>query len=254
MKKLLPIMIAILFYSETMAQLTETDTLKFGYRVNVNGSWITGNVERLLITNNLDVSHVGKTIGVKSSNNYTYGTIFGFETENDVFSRNFVYLYPQRRFYPYAMLWLQSSTRQQIGFRYQAGVGVSIAIVQKPAHQLKLSTTVSQENTRYQGAVFNITPENLSGDEVSNWRGTVRLLGHHRIANNKLNIKYETWYQPAFDDANNWRYFLQAAVELPISKRFSFRSALIYSHENIVLSAIKRDDKILTFGLNIGNF
>jgi hypothetical protein len=254
MKKILSIITVVLFYTVTNAQLTESDTLRFGYRFNVNGSWITGNVERLLITNNFDVSHVGKTIGVKSSNNYTYGTIFGFETENDVFSRNFVYLYPQRRLYPYVMLWLQSSVRQQIGFRYQAGAGASVAIVQKPAHQLKLSTTVSQENTRYQGAVFNITPENLSGDEVSNWRGTVRLLGHHRIANNKLNIKYETWYQPAFDDSNNWRYYLQAAVELPITKRFSFRSALIYSHENISLSAIKRDDKILTFGLNIGNF
>lgn len=254
MKRIFTCCIVILLHGSVLAQLTESDTLRFGYRFNVNGSWITGNVERLLITNNLDLSHIGKSIGVKSSNNYTYGTIYGFKTENDIFSRNFVYLHPKRRIYPYAMLWVQSSKRQQIDFRYQVGLGASISVIQKPNHQLKISTTLSQENTRYQGTTFNIEPENLKVDEVSNWRGTVRLLGNHHIVNNKLILKYETWYQPAFDDANNWRYFIQTALEIPLSRHFSFRSALIYSHENIVLSTIKQDDKILTFGLNLGNF
>lgn len=244
-----------LFLSENaLAQLTETDTLRFGYRFNANGSWITGNVERLLITNNLDLSHVSRTIGLKSSNNYTYGTIFGRTTEDDIFSRNFLYIFPKRKIYPYAMFWAQSSTRQQIAFRYQAGLGVSISIIRKPNHQLKVSTTISQERTRYQGTTFNVNPENLDVDEISNWRSTVRLLGSHRIANGTMTIKYETWYQPALDDANNWRYFLQTALEIPVSRHFSFRSALLYSHENIVLNTIRQDDKILTFGLNIGNF
>lgn len=254
MKRTVIYCIVIFLNGNVLAQLTETDTLRFGYRFNVNGSWITGNVERLLVTNNLELSHAGKAIGLKSSNNYTYGTIFGFETENDIFSRNFFYLYPQRKFYPYAMLWVQSSKRQQIDFRYQVGLGASLSIIHKSDHQLKISTTLSQENTRYLGTTFNVEPENLDLNEVSNWRSTVRLLGNHRIACNKLNIKYETWYQPAFNDANNWRYFLQTALEIPLSRHFSFRSALIYSHENIVLINIKRDDKILTFGLNIGNF
>lgn len=239
---------------KTSAQLTERDTVRFGYKLSVNGSWITGNVERLIINNNLDLSHSGKHIGLKTSNTYTYGTIFKQKTENDIFSRNFIYLNPRKRFYPYAMLWLQNSLRQKIDFRYQAGMGVTYGLIRQPKHQLKLSTTITREQTRYDGTVFFETPQNLSENKIDNWRSTFRVLGEHRLLNGKLKAHYESWYQPAFDDGNNWRYFINAVLELPISKFVSFRSALIYSHENIVLSTIKRDDKLVTFGLSISNY
>jgi hypothetical protein len=236
--------------SPLWAQLTESDTLKLGYKIAVNGSWITGNVERLIINNNLDLSHVGKSIGLKTSNSYTYGKIFKRETENDIFSRNFLYLNPRKRLYPYAMLWLQNSTRQRIEFRYQAGVGVTYGLIRQTNHHLKISTTITHEKTRYDGEIFFQDPKNLTKNIVDNWRSTFRLLGEHKLFKGKIRAHYETWYQPALDDRNNWRYFLNAALELPISKHISFRSSLIYSHDNIVLTNIKRDDKIVTFGLS----
>jgi hypothetical protein len=211
-------------------------------------------VERLIVSNTLDVSHLGKAIGIKSSNSYIYGTIFKNETENDLFSRNFIYLHPRKRVYPYAMLWLQHSQRQQIQFRYQAGVGLTCTIINNQTHLVKASATLSKENTRYNGTSFAVEPENLTGNEVENYRATVRLFGHHSVFENKLKLQYETWYQPTFGDAENWRYQLNASVEVPLSKLISFRSSLIYAHENIVLSSIKRDDKILTFGLTLSNF
>lgn len=235
-------------------QMTESDTLRFGYRGSVTGSWITGNVERLIVNSNLEVSHMSKTVGVKSSNTYTYGTIFKRETENDVFSRNFFYLFPRRRLYPYVMLWLQNSARQQIEFRYQAGVGLSYSIVRQKNNQLKVSATFSREETRYRGDVFFIQPREVQGRTVPAWRGTVRLLGHHQLVRNHLRLFYETWYQPAWNDPNNWRYFASASLEMPISKRVSFRSSLLYTHDNIVLLPIKRDDKIVSFGLTLANF
>ncbi len=240
--------------SPLWAQLTEGDTLRFGYRVNVNGSWITGNVERLLINSNLELSHGEKKIGIKSSNSYIYGTIFKRETENDMFSRNFFYLNPRNRFYPYAMLWLQNSKRQQINFRSQAGLGVSYALVSKGTHHVKVSGTITREETYYDGTNFFIIPENLEMDRVKNWRGTIRVLGNHVMANGKVKIHYETWYQPSLNDTENWRYFMNASLDVPISKHFSFRTAFLYNHDNIVLASIKRDDKIMTFGINWSNF
>ena len=246
--------IAFLSWASGMAQLTESDTLRFGYKASVNGSWITGNVERLIINNNLDVSHVGKRIGLKTSNTYTYGTIFKRETENDFFSRNFIYLHPDKKFYPYLMVWLQNSKRQQIEFRSQVGVGVTYSLLHTPRQLLKISGTISTEETRYNGTSFFILPENLEINEVNNWRGTLRLLGQHRLSNRKLKLSYETWYQPAFDDAENWRYYINAALDIPLSQHISFRSAILYTHDNIVLSNIKRDDKFVTFGLSFGNY
>lgn len=254
MKKIIIGCLLSMSMSPLWAQLTESDTLKLGYKLSVNGSWITGNVERLIINTNFDVSHIGHHIGLKTSNTYTYGTIFKNETENDIFSRNFIYLNPRKRLYPYAMLWLQNSLRQQIDFRYQAGVGVTYQLIHQQKHQLKFSSTITREQTRYDGTAFFEIPENLSGSKIDNWRSTFRVLGEHQWFKGKLRAHYESWYQPAFDDGNNWRYYLNAAVEVPISKHVSFRSALLYSHDNIVLANIKRDDKIVTFGLSISNY
>lgn len=250
------IVFVLLFVSMGLsyAQLTESDTLRFGYRLNVNGSWITGNVERLLVNTNVELSHVGQTIGLKTSTSYVYGTIFNNETEDDIFSRNFICLYPRARFYPYAMLWVQNSKRQRIEFRHQAGIGATYGVIQSTEHQIKLSGTVTHEETRYDGTDFLVEPENLDIDNVTAWRATVRLLGNHHFAGNRIRLHYETWYQPAFGDRNNWRYYLNAALDIPFAKHFSFRTALLYTHEQIVLTNIKRDDKILTFGLNWSNF
>lgn len=254
LKKLFITIFAFVSWATSVAQLTESDTLRFGYKANVNGSWITGNVERLLINNNLDISHAGKRIGLKTSNTYTYGTIFKRETENDFFSRNFIYLNPRRNLYPYLMVWLQNSRRQQIEFRSQVGLGVTYTIIHSPLQLLKLSGTLSTEVTRYNGTNFYITPKNLEINRVDNWRSTIRLLGQHRLQNGKLKLSYETWYQPSFDDRSNWRYFLNASLELPLSKYVSFRTAMVYTHDNIVLINIKRDDKFVTFGLTFGNY
>lgn len=246
--------IIVFIASQANAQLTEQDTLQFGYKISSTGSWITGNVDRFIVSNTLDLSHVGKKVGVKSSTSYIYGTIFKQETENDFFSRNFIYLNPSKRLYPYVMAWFQHSQRQQIQFRYQVGIGATYTFVNNTNHLLKLSGTLTREQTRYNGTSFWIEPENLNNNEVTNYRATARILGSHTLLSKKLKILYETWYQPAFDDNTNWRYLLNAALELPISKQVSFRSALLYTHENTVLTNIKRDDKIVTFGLSISNY
>lgn len=254
MSKFLIACFSLLTLSPAWAQLTESDTLQFGYKATINGSWITGNVQRLLINNGIDLSHVGKHVGIKTSNTYIYGTIFQNKTENDFFSRNFFYYEPRARLYPFMMVWLQNSRRQQIGFRHQAGFGVTYAALQKSNHLMKVSVTVTHEQTRYNDNLFDITPKNLTGNKVQNWRGTVRAMGHYVLSNNKILLHYETWYQPAFDDTNNWRYYFNASLELPIAKYVSFRGTINYWHENLVLTRIKRDDKIVTFGLVFGNF
>jgi hypothetical protein len=254
-KSIFYLFILVLFGRSNLAsgQMTEGDTLRLGFRATVTGSWITGNVERLLVNSNLEVSHMNKTVGLKTSNTYTYGTIFKRETENDIFSRNFFYVFPRKRLYPYAMLWWQNSARQQIEYRYQAGVGVSYSVLRKTHHQIKISTTFSREETKYNGESFFIQPRELRGRTVPAWRGTLRILGHHQLIGDRVRLSYETWYQPAWNDPNNWRYYLNASLDVPISKRVAFRSSIVYVHENIVLNSIKRDDKSVSFGLTLTN-
>ncbi len=234
------------------AQLNEYDTIKTGYRVSSNGSWITGNVERLILNNQFDFIKNGKTFSFKSSNQYTYGTIFKRETENDFFLRNFLYYQYKRKVYPYAMLWYQSSKRQLLDQRWQVGAGISYRIIQNKNLIIKTSATLSYESSTYENNLFNFIPEGIDKSTVTCWRGTARFWGVYQ--HNKFKITNEAWYQQASNDEKNYRILTQTQIDYSISKKFSFRTQLQYTFENLVVARVKKEDKLLTFGFAIGNF
>jgi hypothetical protein len=97
----LAVIIALLPCQAAFAQLTDIDTLPWQYRLSATGSLLTGNVERLLLISGGELAHVQKILGFKTGNTFQYGTIRKRQTEDDLVSRNFLYLFPQARFYPY---------------------------------------------------------------------------------------------------------------------------------------------------------
>jgi len=246
------ILLCIFIRLSVFAQLNEYDTIKTGYRFSSNGSWITGNVERLILNNQFDFIRNGKNFSFKSSNQYTYGTIFKRETENDFFVRNFLYHNYKNKIYPYAMLWFQSSKRQLLEQRWQAGLGYTYRVLQQKKWIIKTSATLSYETSTYENNQFNFIPEGVSEQTVTCWRGTGRIWGVYQ--HKKLKISNESWYQQATSDANNYRLLSQTQVDYAIHKRLSFRTQFQYMYENLVVSRVKKEDKMLTFGLAIGNF
>lgn len=87
------------------AQLTEADTLKWNYRLSANGSWIAGNVERLLLVGTADFSTVNTNWALRSSSRYQYDTLWAFHFKTDlmILKKNFspakVWLYIRRQMY-----------------------------------------------------------------------------------------------------------------------------------------------------------
>ncbi len=252
-KTSLTLFILLLFFqAKSFAQLTETDTLKFGYRTSLNGSWLTGNVDRLLLVATADVSHVSETFGVRSTNNYQFGTFGKFRTENDFVSKNFIYLIPKKRVYPYLMAWLETNLRRQINFRYQVGPGVTFTALRKHNHQLKFSATLLFETTYFKSNQFVDDTYNDS-KAIEAVRTTFRIFGKHQMLKNRLRLRYELWAQPSVLDDKNFRAHADVFVETPISKKLSFRTGLNYSYENIVLMNVKQQDIFWTFGLSFAN-
>lgn len=239
--------------SRTFAQLSEADSSSWRGRLSSGGTLITGNVERLLWITTLEASYVEpehKIWGFKSSSIYQYGTFAKRLTENDLISRNFFYLFPKEWIYPYIMLWGEQNYRRKFNFRYQAGIGGTLVIVNEKHHSLKASLTLTNEQTTFNGNTFRDIPD-LTSNVQNLWRGTVRLAGRNSLFERKVRLEYEAWYQQSLARPDDYRYLAEAAVFVLLAKNISFRTAVSYTRDNIVLIGVERADLLLTFGLSL---
>jgi len=253
MKSFYVLILCWVVFNNAVAQLAEQDTARWGYSLGTSGMLITGNVERFLWTSTGELRHVAPAWGFITTNTYQYGTIFKNKTEDDLISRNFVYLYPKRRWYPYQMTWLERNWRRRIEHRYQIGLGGTWVAIRQSEHILKLSLTGTYESTNFRGDRFANYPDSQT-NTINTWRATARVFGYNVIGKSNLRLRYEAWVQPSLEDVDNFRYHLEGVVSLPLGVRFSLQSAVNHTFERIVLEGVRQRDLIWTFGLSFQSY
>ncbi len=238
------------FAQNTFAQLNESDTTNFQLRVGVTGVWQQGNVELVVLRSRLEmVTNGKKSLVFKTQNNSLYQEFSGFKADNDLNNRNFLYFKPQNRFYPFALLYVQTNFRRKIDYRWFGGGGATWQFVRKSHSNLKLSGGFLYENTRFLGNQFNETFYNGS-QNIALWRATIYLAGWHRIFGHKLKFFYNAYWQPAFEQVANNRMQADVGLELPMWKGLNFQMEYLLSYEQVVAQKVKELDRILTFGLS----
>jgi hypothetical protein len=251
-KYLLSVFLSTISLTFALAQLNESDSIRWQIKFNATGSVLDGNVARTLLLNRFEVANANKNWGVSTHNDYQYGRTRYILTESDVISYNYFYLNPLSKVYPYVMGLLETNLRRKIEFRYQVGPGVSWNVINSNSSLLKLSTTATYENTRFGGTLFD--DEKYSGSNIiETWRLTGRLFGKH-ILQNKMRVSYEFWWQQSLNESINYRYHTEGAIEFPVAKHIAFRTAVRYSYENIELIGLKPFDLYWTYGFTITNF
>jgi hypothetical protein len=235
------------------AQLTEADTLAFGWKATAAGSWLSGNIDRLVLLSSAEVARVRPTWAFRSANTHQLGYWGSLNTENDLLARQFAYLYPHRRIYPYAMLWLETNKRQAMDFRLQAGPGLTVVVVRRPGHVVKVSGTLTYEHAWFARATFT-DPDYAGRQAFGLVRGSWRVFGQHTAGARHLRLRYEVWGQHAFQDAANYRLRAEAALEYTFHRLLAFRLGVVHQYEAITLAGLKPRDTFATIGLTIGNF
>lgn len=254
-KNILKIGIAFLSVSclKANAQLNRKDTLDWQIKLSAGGSLLEGNVARFLVMNRLEVAYANPSWGISTRNDYQYGTSKHTKTENDFVSCNFLYATPLKKIYPYLMGIVETNYRRKIKFRYQLGPGVSYTIASKENNLIRLSITGTYEYTRFGGTKFENVSD-TSNNIINVWRITGRLFGRQRVFENKLKLSYEFWWQQSVSDWRNYRFYNEDILEVPLNKKFSFRTGFRYSYENVRLKGLKPYDLFWTFGLSVSNF
>jgi hypothetical protein len=232
------------------AQINESDTLLLQSKVSLTGNWQTGNVELLSLRSKLDVSFAPtKNIVFKTQNAYFYQEFYKKKADEDVFSRNFLYLSPQKRIYPFLMGFISKNYRRKIDFRYFFGAGLTFQIIKKPKHILKFALSGIYESTEFSKDIFN--KEEYNGKfEINTWRTTAWIFGKHYLFNKKAILHYEAYIQPSIEKQHNFRWQTEVGMDVPLWKGLNFTSNYIYTYEGIIIKNLKNKDSIMTFGIS----
>lgn len=237
-------------YAEPYITKDINENVNLEYKFNINSSLISGNVERFLLLGRGDFSIFNPKIGFSSLNTYQLGTISNKLTENDIISRNFIYILPENTIYPYIMAWFEKNQRRQIDYRYQIGLGSSFVFINDTNNKSKLSITFTNEQTDFNSNNF-LNFDNKLSEIINTWRLTLRLAGNSNIIKDKLKFNYELWLQPSIININNFRAHIESSFEFPLNKNFSLLSSINYNYESIVLNNVKQNDFIFLLGLSI---
>jgi hypothetical protein len=206
----------------------------------------------LRVTNQLNLStRLWKHWVFKTQNDHLYQTIFGRKADSDLNSQNYLYFHPENKVYPYAIGFVSTNFRRNIHFREFAGLGLTYQILQKPLHSLKLSGNVLHEQTRYSSQLYNYTEFDGSNEIKAVW-GTVYLSGLHSFNNPGMKVYYELYWQQSTADQVNYRYHFLTGIDFHLVKALAIQSRIIYSHENVIDTAVKQNDLLWVWGLTYG--
>ena len=177
-----------------------------------------------------------------------YQSFYNQKVDDDIFSRNYLYYQPNNRIYPFAIAYISSNYRRKIDSRYFVGAGLTYQLINQPLHIVKLSANAVYEYTKFNGSAFNYSK--YDGDNNINvWRGTLYLAGWDYLFQRHVRLYYDAFWQPAFNNSNNYRSQADVGLDFPVWKGLSFTALYTFTHENVVVDKIVQDDKILTFGV-----
>lgn len=251
MKRLFCLIVLLcLFFRASFAQINESDTVRLQLRTALTGNYQTGNVSVLTLRSKLDFAVAAlPAVVLKSQNTSLYQAFYKKEADNDFFSRNYVYFHPQQRLYPYVIGYLSTNFRRLVRLRVFSGAGLTWQLLQKPHDVIKISVNLVYEQSRFNGALFNLGKYNGS-QKIDLWRFTVYAGGWDYVFHRHLRLYYDAYWQPAIGEHRNYRLQFDAGIDFPIWRGLNVTAFYSYSHEHVVVLPVKQTDNILSFGFN----
>ena len=249
-KFILFLLFCCLLHNNLVAQLNESDTLLAQYNTALAGNLQSGNLEAIAVRLKADFSFAPTSLwAFKTQNTYRYQEFFDNKADNDFSSRNFLYLWQRRRIYPFAMVFISTNFRRKIDYRYFSGAGATWQLVRQPNHTMKMALAGVYESTRFAGNTYNYSEYNGSKN-IDTWRASAWFFGKHTLADNHLRIYYEAFVQPSLKQSGNFRWQTEIGLEWPVWKGWSITANYLFTHENVVVSTVKTDDRLLVFGIS----
>lgn len=234
----------------SIAQLNESDTVRLRFRGSMTGNYQQGNVELFALRTKADlVIAPAKGLVFKTQNNSLYQSFYSVRADNDLYSRNYLYYQPTRTVYPFAIVYASGNYRRKIKSRVFAGAGITTQVLRGKNLVVKVSGSLVRERSLFRDSSYNDTRYN-GRKVISCWRGTLYSGGWYTVPGKKIRVFYDAFFQPAISLRNNYRSQADIGLDMPVWRGLSFTMLYSFTHENTVIQKIKKQDKILSFGLS----
>ena len=236
------------------AQINESDSLNFKASLSVTGFWQSGNVETLIFRAKSNVTaKFWKNWVFKTQNSYVYQAFGRMKADEDILSLNFLYLNPERRFYPLVLGFVSTNFRREIDWRSLVGLGMTYQILDKDDNWLKASLSSEYERTRFFRSTFN-RPEYNGDRSINTFRGTIWVNGKYHVFKKKFILTHESYFQPSLTQGNNFRWQADLGLEFPIVKWLNFKVNYIHAYESVVIAGQAQEDQFLTLGFTLKSY
>lgn len=236
------------------AQINESDTLQFKASLALTGFWQSGNVATSIFRARAEASFVPiKNWVFKTQNSYVYQAFGRMKADEDILSLNFLYLNPDRKLYPLLLGFVSTNFRRRIALRSLLGAGITYQILNKKNSWLKFSLSSEYEQTDFVETNFN-RPEYNGNASINTFRATLWVNGKYQLAEKKIILTHESYFQPSLEQANNFRWQVDLGLELPLWKALNFRINYLHTVESIVIANQQQEDSMLTFGFALKNY
>ena len=236
------------------AQINESDSLKLKANLALSGVWQEGNVETLIFRAKSEIGFKPwKGSVFKNQNSYVYQAFGKTKADEDFLSLNFLYINPERKFYPQILGFVSTNFRREIDLRVLFGAGVTYQMLNKKDSWLKFSLTSEYERTQFKQANFNFS-EYDDDSTIATYRATLWVNGSYKLFKNKLVFSHESYFQPSLERSNNYRWFADLKLGIPLFKYLNFNINYLQTYESIVIEGQKQVDRFVTFGFTLKNY
>jgi len=244
----------LLFPAFLSAQINESDTLKFKASLSSTGFWQRGNVETTIFRVKSEVSYKPwKKWVFKTQNSYVLQEFGKQKADEDILSLNFLYFNPEQKIYPLLLGFVSTNFRREIKIRYLTGAGVTFQILKKKNNWLKFSISSEYEHTDFKRNSFNYS-EYDGSQSINTFRATLWVNGKYHLLKKKVILSHESYFQPSLQYGNNFRWWVDVGLELPVWKFLNFKINYLDTFESVVIEGQKQDDRFLTFGFTLKSY
>ena len=235
-------------FHHTTAQITETDTLRWGTQISASGNFAFGNVERILLSNSAEIVHSmpSKNWVFKTAHQHRYSEVNNRKLDNNYRGNGYIYFRPFKKHYPFYLALYETNFRVRIKNRFQNGVGITWVPLKNFNDLVKISSSVIYDVSKYDdGVIIN----NMAETTFKILRPTFRFYGEH-LVKNSFKINYEFIDQISISNKGDHRLLAFIGLGYGIIPIIDLKVRLNYSHEDITAIDIKKDDWIVTYGVS----
>jgi len=176
---------------------------------------------------------------------------YAYGQSNDVRDTNRIFLHARHILLtsdPLAWeLFLQGERNEfgRIAFRRLAGGGARFTLLERQDHSAAFFGT----SVFYERETVTDTVDTTDTGTESTWRGNLYLVLKYHI-NENVRLVSSTYYQPSFDDANDFRALEIAALEVSLTDKLGLRVSAEARHDSRPPQTIEETDVTYRTGIN----